>query len=185
MRFLVDVMLKVVVIIGCSVIALSQEAQPRPCPQLNQQREPNLTTWYEPQLDRTTVNLRLARPFGTNDDYEMHIRFWHNGHALKAPTTVSLLFMQIPPCSGDRRTCFDLTVVLDSDERLPLGGLIGTGLHVTLSGVDMYVTVPLKTFLRIARAKKIQTIIGGKKFELSEKYIEAIRQLGDRIEGEG
>jgi hypothetical protein len=58
-------------------------------------------------------------------------------------------------------------------------------MHATFSGVDMYLTLPLKTFLSIARAKKVQIIIGRKKFELSENYIEAMRKLADRIEGAG
>ena len=76
-------------------------------------------------------------------------------------------------------------LIIDDGERLPLGELNGTGMHVTFSGVDMYLTLPLKTFLSIARAKKVQIIIGRKKFELSENYIEAMRKLADRIEGAG
>jgi hypothetical protein len=180
MKILLEIMLVFVILPGNNSIALSQKAQPMPCPEGNyHQREPNLGTWYEPQQNRTTVVLNLPRPL-CRDDYDMRISFGHSGRELKAPNTVSLLFMQIPPFADDR---FNLTVVLDNSERLPLGKLTGTGMHVTLSGVDMYVALPLKTFLGIARAKKVQIIVGRKKFELSEKYIEAIRQLGARIEG--
>jgi len=171
-----------VALVGNNSVAFPQKGQPVPCPERNyHQREPNLITSYEPQQNRTTVVLNLPRPICT-DDYDTQIRFWHTGRALKAPNAVSLLFLQIPPFSEDR---FNLTVVLDDGERLLLGELTGTGMHVTFSGVDMYLTLPLKTFLSIARAKKVQIIIGRKKFELSENYIEAMRKLADRVESAG
>ena len=181
MKLLLEITLMQVVLLGSSSIALSQNAQPIPCPERNYKREPNLTTWFEPQRDETRVILKLPRPPCT-DDYEMQIGFWHAGRELKAPKTVSFLFMQV--LCTDSKACY-LTAVLDNGERLPLGELIGTGMHVTSSGADMYVNAPAKTFLRIARAKKVQVIIGMKKFELSEKYIEAMRQLADRIEDAG
>ena len=184
MKLVLEIMLIFTVLLASCGIALSQKAQPMPCPEANYKRDPNLTTWYEPQRDGTTVILDLPHPPCTYD-YDTRISFWHAGRELKAPKTVSLLFMQILCASDDFKTCYDLTVVLDNGERLLLGKLIGTGMHVTSSGADMYVIVPVRTFIRIARATRVQVIIGMKEFALPEKHIEAMRQLADRIEGAG
>jgi len=181
MKLLLRITLMHVVLLGSSSIAWSQSAQPIPCPERNYKREPNLTTWFDSQRDGTRVILKLPRPPCT-DDYETQISFWHDGRELRAPKTVSFLFVQV--LCTDSKAC-NLTAVLDKGERLPLGELTGTGMHVIWPSADMYVNAPVKTFLRIARAKKVQIIIGRKKFELSKRYIEAMRQLGDRIEGAG
>lgn len=184
MKILLEVMLVCFVLLGSSYIALSQSGQPLPCSERNYKREPKLTTWYVPQRDETEVTLNLPRP-PCKDDYETRISFWHAGRELKAPKEVTLIFLQVLCDSNDFKACNRLTIVLDDSEHLPLGELIGTGMHVIDNASDRYVIVPVNTFKQIARAKKVHIIIGTKKFELSDKYIEAMRQLAGRIEAAG
>jgi flagellar basal body-associated protein FliL len=189
MRFV----LSLAIVITCAMLGLAQNAA------TTQQRifthNGRIETSYDQVKEITTVQLSPMQVYGeplASSDYiggdqaRFNASFTYSGRTLRAQPK-RVLFSLISTSEDWKYTDFHKLTALVDGKRLQLGPLE----HVPSFTVNapantnsddyisqaIAISLPYKTFLRIANGKKVQIRMGPREFKLEKNHLEALRDL--------
>lgn len=185
------------IVISCATIGIAQNAN------TTRQRvfthNGTIETSYDPVKEITTVRLNLMQVYGEplassgyigGDEARFNASFTYSGRQLRAQPKRVLLSL-ISTSEDWKYTDFRKLSALVDGKHLKLGPLE----HVPSFTVNapanansddyisqgIAVSLPYKTFIRIANGKKVQIRMGPREFELPKNHLEALRDLASMM----
>ena len=187
----------IAIVTTCATLGLAQDANTTP------QRISTLNGKIETNYDQvkaiTTVWLHpmqvYGEPFASSqyiggDEASFNASFTYSGRTLRAQPK-RVLFSLTSTSQDWKYTDFRKLTALVDGRRLTLGPLEHVpSFTVNVSAnsdSDDYISqgiaisLPYKTFLRIANGKKVQIRMGPREFELGKNHLEALRDLATRM----
>ncbi|HET6892715.1 MAG TPA: hypothetical protein VFH31_16545 [Pyrinomonadaceae bacterium] len=185
-----------VIITTCGMLAL---AQAKTKAQRIFTHNGTIETSYDQVKEITTVRLNPMQVYGEplassqyigGDEASFNASFTYSGRTLRAQPK-SILFSLTSTSQDWKYTDFRKLTALVDGRRLTIGPLE----HVPSFTVNapanansddyisqgIAISLPYKTFLRIANGKKVQIRMGPREFELGENHLEALRYLATRM----
>jgi hypothetical protein len=183
----------------CVCDVVSQDANQRSAFQRQSISKTRIKTAYDASKDETqvfipltTVNRVEIPSVSQSRTLQMTIFFSFAGQTPVKPKLVTIGFFSSSRGGAEFADKRDLIVTAD-DVRTNLGKLeplrenfsvLGppSGMISPTAGIQVLaLSVPAVDFLRIAEAKEVKVQAGDTKFELSNKYMEAIRELANLV----
>jgi len=180
------------IVTTCATLGLAQASNP---PQRIFTHKGNIETSYDLVKEITTVRFNPMQVYGEpfvssnyigGDEARFNASFTYSGRTLRAEPK-RVLFSLISTSEDWKYTDFRKLTALVDGRRLKLGPLehvpsftvnapanANTGDYIS-QGIA--VSLPYKTFLRIANGKKVQIRMGPREFGLEKNHLEALRSL--------
>ena len=193
MRFI----LTLAVVTACATLGLGQHADTTP--QRISTHNGKVETSYDQIKEITTVRLYPMQVYGEplassqyigSDEASFNASFTYSGRTLRAQPK-RVLFSLISTSQDWKYTDFRKLTALVDGRRLTLGPLEHVPSFTVNASANpnsddyirqgIAVSLPYKTFLRIANGKKVHIRMGPREFELGKNHLEALRDLATRM----
>lgn len=191
------VMLSLAVVLTCAALGSAQGAGPAP-PRLPA-HDGKIETSYDEVKDATTVRLNPMQVYGEplassnyvgDDGARFYASFTYPGRTLSAPPKRVLITLISTSEDWKYAASLKLIAVVDG-KRLKIGPLEYAPSFAVKAPADstsadtvsqkIAISLPYKTFLRIANGKKVRIRMGPREFRLEENHLEALRDLAGRM----
>ncbi|HKZ77032.1 MAG TPA: hypothetical protein VJ124_01825 [Pyrinomonadaceae bacterium] len=185
------------IVISCATLGLAQDANTTP--QRIFTHNGRIETSYDPVKEITTVRLNPMQVYGEplassnyvgGDEARFNASFTYSGRTLRAQPK-RVLFSLVSTSEDWKYTDFRKLSALVDGKHLKLGQLenvpsFTVNAPANASSDDyisqrIAISLPYKTFIRIANGKKVQIRMGPREFELEKNHIEALRYLATRM----
>ena len=192
------VILSFAVVFTCAAFGFAQGAAPA-APH-DSARAGRIETSYDEVKDATTVRLNPMQVYGEppsslkyagRDGARLSASFTYPGRTLSAPPERVLITLISTSEDWKYKDSRKLTAVVDG-ERLKIGPLEYAPSFTVKAPADsnsgdsvsqeIAISLPRKTFLRIARGKKVRIRMGPRGFKLEENHLEALRTLAGLVD---
>jgi hypothetical protein len=180
-------------IITCATLGYAQESGPTAKRAFELNRE--IETSYDEHKDVTTVRLSPMQVYGEpiassnyigRDEAQFYASFTYSGRTLKVPPDRVLISL-ISSSEDWKYTDFRKPLAFVDGKRLKLGPLehlpsFTVNAPASLTSDDyikqeIAISVPYKTFLRVANGNKVQIRMGPREFKLEKSHLESLRGL--------
>jgi len=179
------VILSLAVVLTCAGPGLAQDGK--------------IETSYDEVKDTTSVRLNPMQVYGEslassnyvgNDGARFYASFTYAGRTLSALPKRVLITLISTSEDWKYKASLKLTALVDG-KRLEIGPLEYAPSFVVKAPADsisadsvsqqIAISLPYKTFLRIANGKKVRIRMGHREFKLEENHLEALRHLAGRM----
>lgn len=145
-----------------------------------------VTEQYDPATDTTRVRTTPMPVLGT---LEIYAGFKHAGRVAPAEPSVAVVFQEISAAPRwENPLGRELVVVLDDTARFSVErtfyrqDVIDRGGPITLKVIEwVWVDLPVETFIRLSRAKKVVGTIARTEFSLGQQHLTVFRELARRL----
>lgn len=133
---------------------------------------------YDRFRDATVISTSKMLVRGSKRSIRTNVEYNFAGKSQKEPESVSLSFYASAARPLFREDNLELNFLVD-DTRVPLGELrmLEEEKTKTATKQTVVISVPYKTFARIANAKKVEFQIGTLEYKLTDIHLEAFRKL--------
>ena len=186
------------VVLTCAALGLAQGAAPAP-PRLPA-HDGKIETSYDEVKDATTVRLKPMQVYGEalassnyagDDGAGFYASFTYPGRTPSAPPKRVLITLISTSEDWKYKDSLKLTAAVDG-ERLEIGPLEHAPSFAVKAPADsisadsvsqeIAISLPYKTFLRIANGRKVRIRMGPREFRLEGDHLEALRDLAGRMD---
>jgi hypothetical protein len=192
-----QVIVSLAVVLTCAAQGLAQGAGPAP-PRLLA-HDGKIETSYDEVKDTTTVRLNPMQVYGEalassnyagDDGARFYASFTYPGRTSSAPPKRVLITLISTSEDWKYKDSLKLTASVDG-KHLKIGPLEHAPSFTVKAPADsisadsvsqeIAISLPYKTFLRIANGKKVRIRMGPREFKLEENHLEALRDLAGRM----
>lgn len=192
-----QVILSLAAVLTCAALGLAQGAAPAP-PRLPA-HDGMIGTSYDEVKDTTTVRLNPMQVYGEAlassnyagaDGARLHASFTYKGRTSSAPPKRVLITLISTSEDWKYTDPRKLTAVVDGKhlkigplEHAPSFAVRAPADSISADSVsqEIAISLPHKTFLRIAYGKKVRIRMGPTEFRLEENHLAALRDLAGRM----
>ena len=185
------------VVLTCAALGFAQGAAPA-LPRVFA-HDGKIETSYDEVKDTTTVRLDPMQVYGESlvssnyvgdDGARFYASFTYPGRTSSAPPKRVLITLISTSEDWKYKDSLELTALVDG-EHLKIGPLEHAPSFAVRAPADsisadsvsqeIAISLPYKTFLRIANGKKVRLRMGPREFKLEENHLEALRDLAGRM----
>jgi hypothetical protein len=187
----------IAIVTACATLGLGQDANKTP--QGISTHNGKVEKSYDQVKEITTVRLNPMQVYGEplassdyigGDEASFNASFTYSGRTLRAQPK-RVLFSLTSTSQDWKYTDYRKLTALVDGRRLTLGPLEHVPSFTVNASANpnsddyirqgIAVSLPYKTFLRIANGKKVQIRMGPREFELGKNHLEALRDLATRM----
>ena len=185
------------VVLTCAALGFAQGAAPA-LPRVFA-HDGKIETSYDEVKDTTTVRLNPMQLYGEalassnyvgDDGARFYASFTYPGRTSSAPPKRVLITLISTSEDWKYKDSLKLTALVDGKhlkigplEHAPSFAVKAPADSISADSVsqEIAISLPYKTFLRIANGKKVRIRMGPREFKLEENHLEALRDLAGRM----